>query len=79
VSDEYWLIEKIIDGAAHWWIPGHLESAHWNDPVRWTTDSSKARHYDSKADAEYVMGGEMVSVGCIATGHIDCSGPDLSA
>ena len=76
VSKEYWMIEKSIDGQAHWWIPDHSESTHWDDPCRWTTDSSKAKHYDCKAAAQYVMGDQMPC--CFVTGHIDCDGPDMA-
>ena len=72
---EYWMIEKSINGVAHWWIRKDGQNEWWDLPHRWTTDSSKARHYESKSDAEWVMGTDMV--GCIATGHIDCLGPDL--
>ncbi len=72
----YWMIEKSIDGVAHWWIPDHSESTHWDDPCRWTTDSSKARHYNEKWEAEFVMQPDMKD--CSATGHIDCDGPDLT-
>ena len=78
MSNEYYMIEKIINRQAHWWIPDHTESTHWNDACRWTTDSSKAKHYDCKSGAEYVMGSDMGKVGCFVTGHIDCTGPDLS-
>ncbi len=81
MSVHYWMIEKSINGQAHWWIPDHSESTHWDDPCRWTTDSSKARHYNEEWEAKYVMGGsggDMEKVGCVATGHIDCDGPDLT-
>ena len=73
MSATYWMIEKRVDGVAHWWIVDHTEATHWNDPCRWTTDSSKARHYDYRHDAEYVMGLDMV--GCIATEHMDMDSP----
>jgi len=76
MSNEYYMIEKIINGQAHWWIPDHSEKTHWNDPSRWTTDASKAAHYDSVGQAEYVMGCDMPD--CTITGHIDCDGPDLT-
>jgi len=72
----YWMIEKSIDGAAHWWIADHTESTHWDHPSRWTNDSSKASHYETKAEAEYVMGGQMTE--CVATEHLDCTGPSLN-
>lgn len=70
----YWMIEKQINGQAHWWIPVRLlpvniKSTNWDDPCRWTTDASKAVHYNSKEEAEYVMGLDMPS--CKATEHID--------
>lgn len=77
MSNEYYMIEKIINGQAHWWIPDHSGATHWDDPCRWTTDSSKARHYETRWAAEYVMGEQMIN--CVATAHVDCDGPDLSA
>lgn len=77
MSKEYWMIEKSIDGRAHWWVPDHSQATHWDDSCRWTTDSSKARHYDSSADATYVMGEQMPN--CYVTGHINCDGPDMTA
>ena len=65
MSNTYWMIEKRIDGAAHWWIPDHSQATHWDDPCRWTTDSSEAKHYDCRSYAEYVMGADMIE--CIAT------------
>ena len=78
MSEEYYMIEKIIDGRAHWWMSDPTGETHWNDPCRWTTDCTKARRYESEAYALYVMGPELRSVGCMVTGHIDCDGPDLS-
>jgi len=73
MSKEYWMIEKIIDGQAHWWISDHSESTHWDDPCRWTTDASKARHYDQEYKATYVLGYDIP--GGRVTSHIDCDGP----
>ena len=65
----YWMIKKNINGVAHWWIPDHSRATHWDAPCRWTTDSSEARHYDYRSEAEYVIGSDMI--GCIATEHMD--------
>ena len=65
----YYMIEKSVDGRAHWWTPDHSGVTHWNDPSRWTTDSSKARHYESSYEAGYVMGRQMPE--CFVTEHID--------
>jgi hypothetical protein len=62
-----WMIEKQINGVPHWWIrkPGQYE--FWDLPHRWTTDPNAARLYDTRADAEFVIGKDMV--GCVATDH----------
>jgi len=65
----YYMIEKSVDGRAHWWTPYRSGVTHWNDPSRWTTDSSKARHYESSYEAGYVMGRQMPE--CFVTEHID--------
>ena len=77
VNNEYWMIEKSINGHAHWWVADHAESTQWDDPARWTDESSKAEHYRSKGEANYVIGGDMIN--CVATGHIDCVDTALSA
>jgi len=69
MSDPYWLIEQIIDGNAHWWMREPNQYTYWGDKPRWTRDSSKARRYKTKADAEFVIGDDMV--GCTATEHLD--------
>jgi hypothetical protein len=62
-----WMIEKQIDGVAHWWMREHGQYTEWDAPERWTTDPNKARKYTTKGAAEYVMGTDMI--GCIATSH----------
>jgi len=76
MSDPYWMIEKSINGVAHWWIHDPSESTHWDDPSRWTTDASKARQYAAQWEAQYVMGHQMPD--CVATEHIDCDPTDLT-
>ena len=65
----YWMIEKNIDGVAHWWMSRTTYNGSWDSPLRWTTNPHKARHYESKGGADYVIGKEMI--GCFATEHID--------
>jgi len=67
------MIEKSIDGVAHWWIPDRSRATHWNDPCRWTTDPEQAARYEDKADAEYVMGDQIE--GAYVTEHMDCAPP----
>lgn len=62
-----WLIEKLINGVPHWWTRQPNQFGYWDGPDRWTTDSYKARKYNSKADADHVIGSDMV--GCFATEH----------
>ncbi len=73
MSAAYWLIEKQINGQAHWWVRADGQFGYWDEPERWTTDASQARHYESKWEAEYVIGTQMT--GCVATEHIDVDGP----
>ena len=67
-SKSSWMIEKTINGTPHWWVIENGQHEHWDNPNRWTSDPNKGRKYDTKADAEYVMGGQMI--GCVATEHI---------
>jgi hypothetical protein len=64
----FWMIEKVIDGVPHWWMRKNGQNGEWDSPDRWTTDPNKGRKYDTKLEAEYVIGRDMV--GCIATEHI---------
>ena len=64
----FWMIEKSINGVAHWWVRRNGQNEYWGNPDRWTTDPSKARHYPSVEEAMYVMGHDMI--GCIATEHL---------
>ena len=73
MNDPYWMIEKNINGVAHWWIADHSQATRWDDPCRWTTDSSKASHYTCESDAKYVMGYDMYN--CVATEHLNCVVP----
>jgi hypothetical protein len=63
-----YLIERNINGVAHWWMREDNQFGNWADSDRWTTDPNKARKYKSKADAEYVIGHDMSE--CIVTEHI---------
>lgn len=63
-----WMIEKSINGVAHWWVRENGQYGYWDNPDRWTTDPNKARHYSSQAEAEHVMGSDMV--GCVVTEHM---------
>lgn len=65
----YWLIERTIDGVQYWWMGAVGKNSDWMASDRWTIDANKARHYDSKADAKFVMGNQMP--GCVATEHIN--------
>jgi len=67
-GETVWMIEKSINGVAHWWTRYDGQDEYWDKPERWTTDPNKARKYVSKEVAEYVMGKDMV--GCTATRHI---------
>jgi len=64
----FWMIEKPINGVAHWWVRREGQNEYWDNPDRWTTDPSKARHYLSVEEALHVMGHDMI--GCIATEHL---------
>ena len=66
-NDSWWMIEKYIDNIPHWWIHNDGQNDFWDSPDRWTTDHNLARHYNSKAEADYVIGKDMV--GCVATEH----------
>lgn len=72
MNEVVWMIEKSIDGVAHWWVRGKDQYGYWDDPSRWTTDQNKARHYRNKVEAEYVIGREyeLHMVGCVATEHM---------
>lgn len=67
-GEPFWMIERIIEGAPHWWKrkDGQCGDAMLRD--RWTSDANEARKYASKAAAEYVMGTQMS--GCVATEHL---------
>jgi hypothetical protein len=66
-NKSFWMIEKHIDGNPYWWIRRDGQNEFWDNPDRWTQDPTKARHYESKAEAEFVLGRDMV--GCVATEH----------
>ena len=66
--EPYWLIERVVDGIPHWWKRGDGQYSDAMAMDRWTTDANEARHYESKADAEFVMGNQMP--GCVATEHL---------
>ena len=69
----YWMIEKNINGQAHWWMSKNGDNGEWDDVRRWTTDPNKARHFDSKADADFAIGSEhneAFLVDCVATEHV---------
>ena len=63
-----WMIEKRIDGVPHWWTRKPNQYSYWDDRDRWTTNPNIAKQYDTRADAEYVIGCDMV--GCVATEHV---------
>ena len=63
----WWMIEKHIDGNPHWWVRHPYQNEYWDNPGRWTTDPNLGRKYDTRAEAEYVIGCDMV--GCVATEH----------
>jgi hypothetical protein len=63
-----WMIERIVNGNAHWWSREPDQYTPWDDEDRWTTDPNKARKYRTQKAAEFVMGEEMKD--CVATGHI---------
>jgi len=63
-----WMIEKHIDGVPHWWMRKPNQYGYWDDRDRWTTNPNIAKQYATRADAEYVIGRDMV--GCIATEHV---------
>jgi hypothetical protein len=68
-----WMIEKQINGEPHWWIHKPGQDEFWDLPHRWTTDPNTARHYDSRAAAEWVIGykyHKIQMVGCVATEHV---------
>jgi len=77
-SDSFWMIEKSIDGVPHWWMRKPGQHGDWDSPERWTTDATKARHFDSKYDALHVIGDANAPIeykyenmiGCIATEHV---------
>ena len=73
--DGFWMIEKKIDGNPHWWMRRPNQYGEWNAPDRWTMDPNLAKHYDSKREAEFVMGREMADGGCIATDHAYMESP----
>jgi hypothetical protein len=68
MSRSCWMIEKSINGAAHWWIESTGENGNWDDPRRWTTYASKGRKYEIESEAKYVIGGGMIE--CTATEHV---------
>jgi hypothetical protein len=77
MSNSIWMIERIIDGVPHWWIREPGQFSDWYDPKRWTTDPNKARKYNTKSDAEFVIGNAKAPMGsktdmsgCIATEHV---------
>ena len=63
-----WMIEKRINGVPHWWTRKPNQYSYWDDRDRWTTNPNIAKQYATRADAEYVIGRDMV--GCIATEHV---------
>jgi len=63
----FWMIEKNIDGNPFWWVRRYGQDKYWDTSKRWTQDLTKARHYESKAEAEFFMGRDMV--GCMITEH----------
>ncbi len=75
MEQKAWMIEKQIDGVPHWWMRRNGENG--DDPnniLRWTTDPNKARRYESKAEAEWVIGkgySDLIQIeDAIATEHI---------
>ena len=73
----FWMIEKSINGVAHWWMRKAGQIGYWDEPARWTTDPGKAKKYETKVVAEFVMGEDMV--GCIATEHLWMDAEEKSA
>ncbi len=75
--ETYWMIEKSINGRAHWWVSYNWKNGSWDSSERWTIDSSVARHFQNKDEALFVMGNQMTD--CEATEHMDMINPILNA
>jgi len=75
MSKPYWMIERIINGQAHWWCSNNGKNGRCDSSLRWTTEAHKARHFTEKFEADLVIDGGLID--CEATEHVDCNGPDF--